>query len=108
MRGHGQVAAIGLESIGSFGAILTRALIRARERVVEVNRPDRLARRLDGKIDRLDAEQIARAVLGQTSTAHPRAKSGSAEVTAPGPEAGRQSRWEAGNCSRSGRRSGPP
>jgi hypothetical protein len=55
---------------------------------VEVNRPDRLARRLDGKIDRLDAEQIARAVLGQTSTANPRAKSGSAEVTAPGPRSG--------------------
>jgi transposase len=60
MRRHGQIAAIGVESTGSFGATLTRALTKAGERVVEVNRPNRLARRLDGKSDRLDAEQIAR------------------------------------------------
>ena len=69
MRRHGQVLAIGVESTGSFGATLTRALTKAGERVVEVNRPNRVARRMDGKSDRLDAEQIARAVLGQTSTA---------------------------------------
>jgi hypothetical protein len=55
-------------------------LTKAGERVVEVNRPNRLARRMDGKSDRLDAEQIARAVLGQTSTAIPKAKSGTVEV----------------------------
>ena len=73
-------SAIGVESTGSFGATLTRALTKAGERVVEVNRPNRLARRMDGKSDRLDAEQIARAVLGQTSTATPKAKSGIVEV----------------------------
>jgi len=36
-------------------------LTKAGEQVVEVNRPNRLARRMDGKSDRLDAEQIARA-----------------------------------------------
>ena len=80
MRRHGQIRAIGVESTGSFGATLTRALTKAGERVVEVNRPNRLARRMDGKSDRLDAEQIARAVLGQTSTAIPKAKSGTVEV----------------------------
>jgi transposase len=80
MRGHGQIRAIGVESTGSFGATLTRALTRAGERVVEVNRPNRLARHMDGKSDRLDAEQIARAVLGRTSTAIPKAKSGTVEV----------------------------
>jgi transposase len=35
---------------------------------------------MDGKSDRLDAEQIARAVLGQTSTATPKTKSGTVEV----------------------------
>jgi transposase len=80
MRGHGQISAIGVESTGSFGATLTRALTKAGERVVEVNRPNRQARRMDGKSDRLDAEQIARAVLGQTSTAIPKAKSGTVEV----------------------------
>ena len=72
MRRHGQVLAVGVESTGSFGATLTRALTKAGERVVEVNRPNRVARRMDGKSDRLDAEQIARAVLGQTSTATPK------------------------------------
>ncbi|MDT7647953.1 MAG: transposase [Pseudonocardiales bacterium] len=80
MRGHGQLTAIGVESTGSFGATLTRALHEAGQRVVEVNRPNRLARRMDGKSDRLDSEQIARAVLGQTSTAIPKAKSGTVEV----------------------------
>jgi transposase len=69
-----------LDETGSFGATLTRALTKAGERVVEVNRPNRLARRMDGKSDRLDAEQIARAVLSQTSTAIPKAKSGTVEV----------------------------
>lgn len=80
MRGHGEVQAIGVESTGSFGATLTRYLTAAGVSVVEVNRPNRLARRMDGKSDRLDAEQIARAVLGQTSTAIPKAKSGAVEV----------------------------
>lgn len=80
LRGHGQVTAVGVESTGSFGAALTRSLTAAGEKVVEVNRPDRAARRVDGKSDRLDAEQIARAVLGQTATAVPRAKSGLVEV----------------------------
>jgi transposase len=80
MREYGQLSAIGVESTGSFGAALTRTLTAAGERVVEVNRPNRLARRMDGKSDRLDSEQIARAVLGQTSTAVPKAKSGLVEV----------------------------
>lgn len=77
---HGDLVAIGVESTGSFGATLTRFLTAQAIRVVEVNRPNRLARRMDGKSDRLDAEQIARAVLGQTSTATPKAKSGMVEV----------------------------
>jgi transposase len=60
MRGHGVIQAIGVESTGSFGATLTRALTKAGEQVVEVNRPNRLARRLDGKSHRLDAKQIGR------------------------------------------------
>ncbi|MEV4734902.1 IS110 family transposase [Saccharopolyspora sp. NPDC049426] len=80
MRSQGQIRAIGVESTGSFGATLTRALTAAGQRVVEVNRPNRLARRMDGKSDQLDAEQIARAVLGQTSTAIPKTKSGAVEV----------------------------
>lgn len=80
MRSHGQVRSIGVESTGSFGATLTRALTRAGVDVVEVNRPNRLARHMDGKSDRLDAEYIARSVLGCTSTAIPKTKSGIVEV----------------------------
>lgn len=80
LRAHGDVAAIGVESTGSFGATLTRFLTTQKVRVIEVNRPNRLARHMDGKSDRLDAEQIARAVLGQTSTATPKTKSGLVEV----------------------------
>lgn len=77
---HGRVSAVGVESTGSFGATLTRFLTGHNVAVVEVNRPNRLARHMDGKSDRLDAEQIARAVLGETSTATPKAKSGIVEV----------------------------
>jgi transposase len=80
VQSHGDVAAIGVESTGSFGATLTRYLTAHAVRVVEVNRPNRLARHMDGNSDRLDAEQIARAVLGQTSTSIPKAKSGMVEV----------------------------
>ena len=80
MRSYGRIRAIGVQSTGPFGATLTRSLTAAGERVIEVNRPNRVARRMDGKSDRLDAEQIARAVLGQTSTAIPKAKSGVVEV----------------------------
>lgn len=65
MRGYGNLASIGVESTGSFGAALARELTRQGEHVIEVNRPNRIARRMDGKSDRLDAEQIARAVLGK-------------------------------------------
>jgi transposase len=80
MKSYGRIRAIGVESTGSFGATLTRSLTAAGEQVIEVNRPNRLARRMDGKSDRLDAEHIARAVLGQTSTAIPKSKSGMVEV----------------------------
>jgi transposase len=80
LRAHGMVQAIGVESTGSFGATLTRSLTGAGVLVVEVNRPDRAARRQHGKSDRLDAEQIARSVLSQTATATPKSKSGIVEV----------------------------
>lgn len=80
MRSTGKIQAISVASTGSFGATLTRALTKAGERVVEVNRPNRIARGMDGKSDRLDAEHIARAVLGRVSTAIPKSKSGAVEV----------------------------
>ena len=58
----GPINAWGIEGTGSFGAGLTRFLHRHGQVVVEVNRPDRQARRRRGKSDPLDAEAAARAV----------------------------------------------
>ena len=80
LASHGPIHAIGVESTGSFGATLTRSLTKAGARVVEVNRPNRSARRMDGKSDQLDAEQIARSVLSLTATATPKSKSGLVEA----------------------------
>ena len=80
MRSRGRIVSIGVESTGNFGAALTRSLADAGEVVVEVNKPNRQARHMDGKSDRLDAEQIARAVLAETGTATPKSKSGPVEA----------------------------
>ncbi len=44
-RSFGPVRAFGIEGTGSYGAGLSRALREAGHRVLEVNRPDRSARR---------------------------------------------------------------
>jgi transposase len=80
LRSHGTVDAVGIEGTGSYGAALTKHLTASGVRVVEVNRPNRAARRADGKSDQLDAEQAARAVLAATATAVPKSKCGTVEV----------------------------
>ncbi len=80
LRGHGSIAAIGVEGTGSYGAALTRCLIKAGEHVLEVNQTNRQIRRARGKSDALDAEAAARAVLARTATATPKSKSGPVEA----------------------------
>jgi transposase len=80
MRSHGTVRAIGVEGTGFYGAALTQFLTSEGQTVIEVNRPNPSARRADGKSDRLDAEQAARAVLGKTASAIPKTKTGPVEV----------------------------
>lgn len=80
MQAQGTVECIGIEGTGFYGASLARFLTASGQRVVEVNRPNHSARRADGKSDRLDAEQVARAVLARTATSIPKAKSGPIEV----------------------------
>ena len=77
---HGEVRAVGVEGTGSFGVPVARSLQAQGITVVEVNRPNREARRRSGKSDVLDAEQAARAVLARTATAAPKSKAGSVEV----------------------------
>jgi transposase len=76
----GQVDAWGIEGTGSFGAGLTRFLRGHGQVVVEVNRPDRAARRRRGKSDPLDAEAAARAVQAREGSI-PKAGDGLVEMT---------------------------
>jgi transposase len=75
----GQIEGWGVEGTGSFGAGLTRFLHRHGQVVVEVNRPDRQARRRRGKSDPLDAEAAARAVQAHEG-AIPKAGDGQVEM----------------------------
>lgn len=77
---HGPIDRVGVESTGSYGAGLTRHLARAGVTVVEVSRPDRRARRLDGKSDPTDAIAAARAALSGQATATPKARDGAVEA----------------------------
>lgn len=75
----GQVVAFGVEGTGFYGQPLARFLRERGARVVEVNRPDRAARRRKGKSDAVDAENAARAVLAGFADAEPKDADGSAE-----------------------------
>ena len=60
----GQIIAFGIEGTGSDGGAFTSYVRRHGHKVIEVSRPDRRLRRLNGKSDTLHAENAARAVLG--------------------------------------------
>jgi transposase len=76
----GQLARIGVEGTGSYGAGLTRQLAKAGITVLEVDRPDRSDRRRKGKDDDLDAINAARAALHQRRTVIPKSKDGAVEA----------------------------
>ena len=62
-----------IEGTGGYGAGLTRFLHAHTERVVELDRPKRAARRHGAKSDPLDATRAAREALGRDQLAQPRA-----------------------------------
>ncbi|MFG2523545.1 IS110 family transposase [Streptomyces sp. NPDC048527] len=74
----GVVHRAGVEGSGSYGAALSRYLLARRVEVLEVNRPDRSARRRRGKSDPVDAQEAARAVL--SGRARSQAKGGDGPV----------------------------
>jgi transposase len=76
----GEVVAWGVEGTGSYGAGLARFLAAHGQRVVEVNRPDRQARRRRGKSDAVDADAAARAVQAGEATGVPKAQDGVVEM----------------------------
>jgi transposase len=69
-----------VEGTGSYGAALTRYLRRQHITVVEVNRPDRAARRRHGKTDTIDATAAAHAVLSARATSTAKTGDGPVEM----------------------------
>lgn len=79
-RGFGQLRVVGIEGTGSYGASLSRFLLREGVEVREVIRPKRQVRRLRGKSDPLDAEVAARAALAGEAAGEPKAQDGTVEA----------------------------
>jgi transposase len=76
----GEPVAWGVEGTGSYGAGLARFLVAHGQRVLEVNRPDRAARRRRGKSDPVDADAAARTVQAGEATGTPKAQDGVVEM----------------------------
>jgi transposase len=68
-----------VEGTGAYGAGLARALSAAGVVVVEVDRPDRKARRDQGKSDPLDAYAAAKAAASGRATGTPKTRTGDVE-----------------------------
>ncbi|MET9520750.1 IS110 family transposase, partial [Streptomyces sp. NPDC002994] len=77
---HGELLAVGVEGTGAYGAELARSLTANGVTVVEVDRPDRRARRAHGKSDPVDAYAAATAVLGGRAGGIPKSRDGIVEA----------------------------
>jgi transposase len=79
-RTFGVLHRAGVEGTGSYGAALTRYLRRQHLTVIEVNRPDRVARRRHGKTDTVDALAAAHAVLSARASTTAKTADGPVEM----------------------------
>ena len=80
LESFGPLERVGVEGTGVYGAGLTRVLQAAGVRVIEVDRPDRKARRYQGKSDPIDAYAAARAALSGRAAGTPKTRTGSVEM----------------------------
>jgi transposase len=80
LSAFGDVAKVGIEGTGSYGAGVARFLARAGVEVVEVDRQNRQARRQSGKSDPLDAVEAPRAVLSGRARGRAKSRDGSVEA----------------------------
>lgn len=78
--GFGVVDRVGVEGTGAYGAGLARHLRGCGLEVIEVDRPNRQARRRAGKSDPADAVEAARAVLSGRATGIAKTGDGRAEA----------------------------
>ena len=76
----GPVARVGVEGTSSYGAGIARFLRRSGVEVVEVDRPNRQARRRTGKSDPADALEAARAALSGRAQGAGKTKDGNVEA----------------------------
>lgn len=79
LRSFGPLAVVGVEGTGSYGAGLTGYLNAHGVRVVEVNRPNRQKRRLNGKSDPADAINAAAATQTGDAITSPKPRHGPIE-----------------------------
>ena len=70
MGSFGPMERVGVEGTGAYGAGLARHLAGRGLEVIEVDRPNRQARRRHGKSDQLDAVEAARGALSGRVTGH--------------------------------------
>jgi transposase len=80
LAGFGEIARVGVEGTGSYGAGLARHLRASGIEVVEVDRPNRQARRRRGKTDAVDAIEAARAAQGGRALGAPKTRDGNVEA----------------------------
>ena len=80
LSSFGPVERVGVEGTGSYGAGLARHLSASGIVVVEVDRPNRQARRRNGKSDELDAIEAARAALSGRATGAAKSATGNVEA----------------------------
>src|SRR5438132_1288397 len=80
LAGFGELARVGVEGTGAYGAGLARFLHAAGIEVIEVDRPNRQARRRQGKSDPLDAVEAARAALSGRARAIAKTADGHVEA----------------------------
>jgi transposase len=77
--GFGELAAVAIESTGSYASGLVRYLREHDVQVLEVNQPHEHTRRRRGKSDAIDAELAARLLLAGKATAIPKQSDGIVE-----------------------------
>ena len=80
LQRFGPIDRVGVEGTGSYGTGLSRHLRSEGIAVVEVDRPNRQARRRHGKSDTVDAIAAARAALSRTATGQAKHRDGNVEA----------------------------
>jgi transposase len=80
LRGFGTVTLVGVEGTGAYGAGLARYLAQEDIAIVEVDRPNRQARRRQGKSDFLDAIEAARAAQSGRASGLAKTRNGAVEA----------------------------